>query len=275
MRMNDKLLSFCVILFSLLALAVLGCQHSMDSGAGDPSDVIAAITETDTSGRFVGNIDLADWSPQSYSGLYVGKELWYQLPRHWIDLSPDSFSTTIHTSWSFYVFGKRPIVLNAAVSAPFSVSPNPLTIQPRTMDSIIISCPNPDSLHSYASPLFLHFSSGELDTLGLRARINSGSVEPIDNQIPVAFSLYPAYPNPVSGNTTLRLTTPIQRLVQLTVTTSLNDTVATVLNQTLPAGMHEVRWDLKNKGGQKVSPGLYNVVMSAGSYTCRGHLLVQ
>jgi len=50
--------------------------------------------------------------------------------------------------------------------------------------------------------------------------------------------------------------------------------VRTLLDDRLPAGRHETRWDLRDERGERVAAGCYLVALSSGEETLRGKLLV-
>ena len=92
------------------------------------------------------------------------------------------------------------------------------------------------------------------------AKDSSGQV------IPEAFSLEQNYPNPFNPSTQIRFSLPVDAGVRITVYNVLGQRVATVLEDALHAGIHEVQWDGRNQFGQTASTGVYFYRIEAGSF---------
>jgi flagellar hook assembly protein FlgD len=54
--------------------------------------------------------------------------------------------------------------------------------------------------------------------------------------------------------------------VLLKIFNPLGQEIRTLINTTLAAGYHEVKWDGKNDLGQPVSPGIYLYQLKAGDF---------
>lgn len=79
---------------------------------------------------------------------------------------------------------------------------------------------------------------------------------------PVSFALKQNYPNPFNPSTTIEYTVAQSGPVTIKVYNALGQEVATVLNENLPAGQYETKFD-----GANLSSGVYIYKMTAGSYT--------
>lgn len=77
--------------------------------------------------------------------------------------------------------------------------------------------------------------------------------------LPEKYFLYPAYPNPFSGSTTIRFDLPEAADVELTVYDATGRVVARLLDQHFPAGSFKVEWNAKN-----VLNGVYYCNMKTG-----------
>ena len=64
------------------------------------------------------------------------------------------------------------------------------------------------------------------------------------------------------------------RSTTLTVYDIRGRVVRTVLNDQLPAGRHEIRWNLREDTGDRVAAGCYVYALTSGSEVLRGKLLV-
>jgi hypothetical protein len=64
----------------------------------------------------------------------------------------------------------------------------------------------------------------------------------LEEELPTAFALHPAAPNPFNPSTTLQLDLPLPGVVTVTAYDLLGRRVEILLNRALPAGRHELRW---------------------------------
>jgi hypothetical protein len=75
--------------------------------------------------------------------------------------------------------------------------------------------------------------------------------------IPDDFALEQNVPNPFNPTTNIRFDLPRQSYVHLEVVNVLGQRVKTLINESLPAGIHTVTFDGKNDDGQTVASGVY------------------
>jgi hypothetical protein len=85
-------------------------------------------------------------------------------------------------------------------------------------------------------------------------------------QTPESFALDSNYPNPFSGATTIQFALPQSEQVEVTVYDALGRRVATLVDQELPAGRHEVTWDGRTLSSP-LSSGVYFYRLQAGDFT--------
>jgi len=83
------------------------------------------------------------------------------------------------------------------------------------------------------------------------------------------FGLYQNYPNPFNPSTTIRYELPHASRASLKVYNTLGQEVATLVNETRPAGVFTVQFD-----GGSLSSGLYFYRMRAGEYVQTKKLVV-
>jgi flagellar hook assembly protein FlgD len=67
-----------------------------------------------------------------------------------------------------------------------------------------------------------------------------------NKKIPLAFSLSQNYPNPFNPTTTITYSLPKAAHVNLKIYNLLGREVATLIDQQMPAGMHQVTWKAQN-----------------------------
>lgn len=83
----------------------------------------------------------------------------------------------------------------------------------------------------------------------------------------LVFALGQNFPNPFNPATTITFTVPASEKVRLAVYDVRGALVKTLLDETLPAGTHVVRWDGTNSSGGVTGSGQYFYRLSAGSKT--------
>lgn len=88
-------------------------------------------------------------------------------------------------------------------------------------------------------------------------------------EIPAVFDLAQNYPNPFNPSTTIRFDLPVHSPVVLTVYSMLGQRIAVLVNEELPAGRHEVRFDASS-----LPSGVYVYSMQAGSFIRHRKLLL-
>lgn len=101
-----------------------------------------------------------------------------------------------------------------------------------------------------------------------------------DASIPVAFRLYPNFPNPFNPATTIRFDIPEladgPTVIKLTVYNGLGQKVKELYHGQLGAGSYQVQWTGKDEAGRNVPSGLYFVVLqSANFYKARKMMLMR
>jgi hypothetical protein len=77
-------------------------------------------------------------------------------------------------------------------------------------------------------------------------------------ELPAAFRLYDAYPNPFNPSTTIRFDVPERSRVRLCLYDVLGRELSPLLDQELPPGRHELRWDASG-----MASGMYYVRLRA------------
>ncbi len=93
-------------------------------------------------------------------------------------------------------------------------------------------------------------------------------VEEIISEIPKKYSLSQNYPNPFNPTTTIRFDIPEETNVLLTITNILGERVATLVDERLKAGTHQIKFD-----AAKLASGVYFYRLRAGDYVSTKKLL--
>jgi hypothetical protein len=91
-----------------------------------------------------------------------------------------------------------------------------------------------------------------------------GAVGVGDVPIPTVLSLATAGPNPIRESCTFRLGIPASMSVRLAVYDPNGRSVRVLLDQIMPPGMHDVRWDGRDASGHAVASGVYLTRLDSG-----------
>lgn len=92
----------------------------------------------------------------------------------------------------------------------------------------------------------------------------------VTNEVPLVLALAPARPNPAARSASFQLALPAEGRVRLIAYDARGRRVRTLVNGALPAGYHEVAWNLADDGGRALASGRYFVRLEAN-----GGVLVQ
>lgn len=84
-----------------------------------------------------------------------------------------------------------------------------------------------------------------------------------------------AAPNPAALLTTIRFTLSRDQRVQVWVQGESVGRVRTLLDETRPAGIHVVDWDMTSDSGTLVPPGIYCVTVQSDEFECTGDIEVR
>ena len=92
--------------------------------------------------------------------------------------------------------------------------------------------------------------------------------------VPDEFALHQNYPNPFNPVTQIDYDLPQEGLARMVIYDVMGREVKVLVNQSLNAGYHTVRWDGTNSRGANVSAGLYFCSLSTGSFNKTMKLLL-
>ena len=84
--------------------------------------------------------------------------------------------------------------------------------------------------------------------------------------VPATFALRQNYPNPFNPTTTISFSVPNQTRTTLRIFNEAGQLVKTLVDGTVAVGQHSVRWNGKNRLGQKVQSGVYFCELVNGSH---------
>ena len=78
------------------------------------------------------------------------------------------------------------------------------------------------------------------------------------------YALAQNYPNPFNPTTTIRFTLPQREPVKLVIYAITGQRVATLVNEEMSAGTHQVRWNGRDQNGRSAASGVYIYQLFAG-----------
>jgi len=105
--------------------------------------------------------------------------------------------------------------------------------------------------------------SGSWSGLPAGTEITSGAVV-IPAGSPAAPRVFPARPNPFTDATDIAYDLPAQRHVTLRVYSATGKLVRTLVDATVPLGLHRTAWNGRDETGRVVASGIYFVKLSTG-----------
>ena len=100
--------------------------------------------------------------------------------------------------------------------------------------------------------------------LAIKWYIEPSNVNEDEAIIPNGYSLSQNYPNPFNAQTTIFFELPKPGFVNIQIADLLGRVVEDLVNNYLPAGVHQVSWDGGDLAGHPVASGLYFYRLQAG-----------
>jgi hypothetical protein len=82
--------------------------------------------------------------------------------------------------------------------------------------------------------------------------------------VPEEFVVMQNYPNPFNPETHIRFQLPVAGRTRIVIFNTLGQLVKQLLDASLPAGYHEIKWDGKDERGLATSSGVYYLRIEAG-----------
>jgi len=167
-------------------------------------------------------------------------------------------------------------LLGTAASYEIRFSLNAITEQNFNSATLCLSSPDPAACGEEQTHTLCELNPGEMYYVALRAYDESGNPSPLSNidtaiayfslisdvdddndQIPDHFELSQNYPNPFNPQTEIRFSLPRSSNVNLSIFNTAGQKVATLVDRSMPAGEHVVRWSGVGDHGRNVATGVY------------------
>ena len=109
----------------------------------------------------------------------------------------------------------------------------------------------------------LHTSTGGI--------VGVEELQQANSTLPQNYSLHQNFPNPFNPVTKIRFEIPahgdLYQSVSLRIYNLAGQLVRTLIDDSLPAGVHELQWDSTDKGVSGVSSGIYFLHLNVGEFT--------
>ena len=83
----------------------------------------------------------------------------------------------------------------------------------------------------------------------------------------MSLALFQNYPNPFTGSTTLKYTTPTKAYVSIKIFDKYGRFVSSLAGKTQNSGSYEVTWNGKNYKGNSMKKGYYYVLLWSNGKT--------
>lgn len=109
----------------------------------------------------------------------------------------------------------------------------------------------------------IDIATANLGTSDISILLNLGitGIDPGQSIIPAEYALNQNYPNPFNAKTTIGFDLPRDSFAKLEIYNILGNRLATLVNEYMPAGHHQVIWS-----GDKSATGIYYGKLTAGDY---------
>ena len=123
--------------------------------------------------------------------------------------------------------------------------------------------------------------NGDYDLSEIELVLRSTANEPVEfefaatsgiPEIPTVYDMSANYPNPFNPMTKIRYDLPEPQLVRLVVYAVDGRRIATLVNEAMPAGSHEVVWQGRSDEGELVASGIYFFRIEAGTFSKTGKM---
>jgi len=96
--------------------------------------------------------------------------------------------------------------------------------------------------------------------------LNIETLDISEDNIPTAYSLKSAYPNPFNPVTAIEYGLPIKEFVSIYIYDLMGRKIKTLINKIMDPGYRTIRWDATNDLGKSVSAGMYIYTIHAGDF---------
>jgi hypothetical protein len=248
-------------------------------GCSDPShtydiDDLEGISQTNSSGEFIGELDYNDWSNCSYDGIYQGNNFLILNYSDSLQFSSDTSSLDTVKIIRFKNISSNLITIIAEIDTPFSCKPDTLFLQPQMVQSMTITYSTQfDTTNSVVKALTMRTSNNERINVECLGLIEGPKIARV--AIPEEVAFYPAYPNPASYNCTLKFSIHQRAWVELKIIDENGHVKRNLATGTYQPGIYRIDWDLKTSTDVRFASGLYRAFLKAGDVEIFGDIQIE
>lgn len=125
----------------------------------------------------------------------------------------------------------------------------------------VVILSNSGSSQTFNNPAYIEALSMNILTYLHTEHTNIG-IEPVNGEIPIAYSLQQNYPNPFNPETRINFSVPKASNVKLSVFDAAGREIAVLLNSYIKAGVYEIHWSAEN-----FPSGAYFCKLSSGGFS--------
>ncbi|TFH57931.1 MAG: T9SS type A sorting domain-containing protein [Candidatus Zixiibacteriota bacterium] len=92
--------------------------------------------------------------------------------------------------------------------------------------------------------------------------------------LPLTYQLQQNYPTPFNPSTSIHFSIPRHGRVRIDVFNLLGQSVTTLIDKEIDAGVHSVSWDGRNAAGTEAANGIYFYRLEAGEFTATRKMMM-
>jgi hypothetical protein len=270
MRKQKGLMKLLVVIL-MLTLFDLSCQKSVEPSETTSLD-LSKITETDSSGKFIGSIDTTDWDRSYYSCIRFYNSFWVGKSCYGDTLfySARNIGEEDFSDFSVFNDGGTDLTITTTLLSPFRTKYFPTVVPAKHKYNARITFTLPDTVTDvYINRAVLHCSNADSIVFLLKAVRIPSSGERFSGYLPFVSGLMPAFPNPSSGLITFAFITPQTGQTKLTIVDDKERVVAILIDSIYSRGFYKISWPAE------VDNGYYRAVFQTGNYYSKGDFFIQ
>ncbi|MBN1408466.1 MAG: hypothetical protein JW956_11785 [Calditrichaceae bacterium] len=256
------------LIFTLFCISCSDPSYTYDI------DDLKGISQTNSSGEFVGELDYSDWSSCSYNGIYQGDNFLILNYKDSLQFCSDTSSLDTVKFVRFKNISSNLITIITEIDTPFSCKPDTLFLLPQMVQSITITFSTQfDTTKSVIDTLTMRTSNNERIDVECVGLIEGSEIAQV--AVPEEVVFYPAYPNPASDNCTLKFSIPQQTWVELKIIDENGHVKRTLATGTYQPGIYKIDWDLRTSTYIRFASDLYRAFLKAGDVEIYGDIQIE
>ncbi len=195
-----------------------------------------------------------------------------------VDLGVIGFDSTAHYDIAVINSGDDTLTVSSISSTNpnFDVGTTSLAVAPGTYEHVTVSYTSGIIDLSDTTDILITSNDSDegLVTVPVTVEVDGTSGLTWGGDIPLYFSLFPNYPNPFRGVTSIKYGLPWSAHVEISIYNVLGRKVRTLLDGWQPPGYAIARWDGRDHYGNQAASGIYFVRFEAGDFACTRKMIL-